>query len=76
MFVLISRLKNEIIRTDSESKRDRLIDLGYTIVEEKLNLEKMKVEDLEKYAADNGIDLSGCANKTEKIAKIKESVAG
>lgn len=74
MFVLISRYKNEVIKTDSERKRDRLIDLGYTLVEENLNLDKMKVEDIEKYAEEKGIDLSGCSNKAEKIARIKESL--
>jgi len=74
MFKLISRYKNEIIKTDSENKRDRLIDLGYTLVEEKINFEKMKVEELDIYAEEKGIDLSGCSNKAEKLEKIKNSI--
>lgn len=37
------------------------------------NFDKMKVEDLEAYAAENNIDLTGCNNKAEKVAKIKEA---
>ena len=36
-------------------------------------IEKMTVEQLEAYAAEKGIDLTGCQNKAEKIAKIKEA---
>ena len=74
MFKLISRYKNEIINTDSERKRDNLIDLGYTLVEEKINFEKMKVEELDIYAEEKGINLSGCNNKAEKLEKIKNSI--
>lgn len=37
------------------------------------NIDKMNVEQLEAYAAENGIDLTGCKNKAERIAKIKEA---
>ena len=74
MFKLISRYKNEIIKTDSENKRDRLIDLGYTLVEEKTDLKKMKAEEIDTYAKEKGIDLSMCNNKAEKLEKIKNSI--
>ena len=74
MFKLISRYKNEIIKTDSENKRDRLIDLGYTLVEEKTDFKKMKAEEIDTYAKEKGIDLSMCNNKAEKLEKIKNSI--
>lgn len=77
MFKLISKLKHEVINTDSERKRDRLLELGYTLVEEETpetDLDKMTVAELESYAKEKGIDLTGCNNKAEKLDKIKASV--
>lgn len=39
------------------------------------NIDKMTVEQLEAYAAENNIDLTACKNKAEKLAKIKEAEA-
>lgn len=77
MFVLISKLKNEVIKTEDGRKRDRLLDLGYTLVEEpekKPNLDNMTVTELEEFAASKNISLEGCANKAEKLSRIKEAM--
>lgn len=74
MFKLVSKLKHEVVKTDSERKRDRLLELGYTLVEEQAletDLDKMTVAELEAYAKEKGIDLTGCSNKAEKLEKIK-----
>ncbi|MBO5020609.1 MAG: hypothetical protein J6D52_08090 [Clostridia bacterium] len=76
MFVLLSKLKHEVIKTDNERKRDRLLELGYTLVEEKApetDLDKMTDKQLEAYAKEHNIDLKDCKNKADKLAKIKEA---
>ncbi|MBO5210377.1 MAG: hypothetical protein J6B80_00435 [Clostridia bacterium] len=73
MFVMRSKYGNEIKKVETPRKRDELKALGYTEVEDKpLTVDEMKVEQLEAYAKEKGIDLTGCKNKTEKLAKIKE----
>ena len=73
MFVMRSKYGNEIKKVETSRKRDELKALGYTEIEAKpLTVDEMKVEQLEAYAAEKGIDLTGCKNKTEKLAKIKE----
>ena len=78
-YTLRSKYSNVIQHTDSERKRDRLLDLGYTLVEDKaeseLNLDKMTVDQLEAFAKEKEISLEGCGNKAEKLAKIKEAIA-
>jgi hypothetical protein len=72
MFRLISELGNEVIETENERKRDRLIDLGYTVVAATVKtVDEMNVVELEKYAEINGIDISACKNKADKLAAIK-----
>lgn len=39
-------------------------------------LDEMTTAELEAYASEKEIDLSGCANKGEKLAKIKEFESG
>lgn len=74
MFVLLSKLKHEVIKTDSERKRDRLLELGYTLCEQaETDLDKMTDKQLEAYAKEHNIDLKDCKNKAEKLAKIKEA---
>ena len=78
MFVLVSKLKHEVIKTDSERKRDHLIELGYTLVEEKApetNLDEMTVDQLEAYAKEHNIDLKDCKNKADKLEKIKAAIS-
>lgn len=73
MFKLKNKYGNIIKTVETERERDNLIDRGYKPVENKpLLLDDMKVDQLEAYAAEKGIDLTGCKNKTEKLAKIKE----
>ena len=70
---------NAILIAKSERKRAALKELGFIEVEsvEKApitNLDKMKVSELETLAESNGIDLSDCKNREEKISKIRESI--
>lgn len=44
-------------------------------VEEKNDLEKMKVAELQAYAKEKGIELDGATKKDEILAKIKEAEA-
>ena len=75
MFIMRSKYGNEIKKVDSVSKRDELKKFGYTeVVVEPLSLDDMKVDQLEAYAAEKGIDLTGCKTKPEKLAKIKEAI--
>lgn len=80
MFTLKNKYGNIVKTVDTEREKENLKALGYKVVSatteqpEGFNLDKMKLEDLEKFAVDNGIDLTGCKNKLEKIAKIKEAI--
>ena len=76
MFTLKNKYGNIFKNVETEREKENLEALGYKVVSAttEINLDKMKVEELEAYAAENGIDLSGCGNKTEKLAKIKESI--
>ena len=72
MYKLISKLGNHIVRTDNANKRDRLIELGYRLDNSvSKSVDEMNVVELEKYAEINGIDISACKNKSEKLAAIK-----
>lgn len=76
-YVMRSFYGNEIKEVDTERKRDELKELGFTEIKEEtegVNLDKMKVSELESIAESNGIDLSDCKNREEKILKIKESI--
>lgn len=44
-------------------------------IEEKTDLEKMKVGELQAYAKEKGIELDGATKKDEILAKIKEAEA-
>lgn len=44
-------------------------------VEEKTNLKKMKVEELQAYAKEKGIELDGATTKADILAKIEEAEA-
>lgn len=65
---------NAVFLVKNERRRKELEDLGFTKIENKVDLDKMTVKELEAYAVENGIDLSGCENKDKKLAKIKESI--
>lgn len=45
------------------------------IAEEKTDIEKMKVAELQAYAKEKGIDLDGATAKADILAKIKEAEA-
>jgi len=75
MYTLKSKYGNVVIETENERRRDRLIDLGYTEVEATVKtVDEMTVPELEAYAKEKNIDLSGCSNKTEKLAAIKAAI--
>ena len=44
-------------------------------VEEKTDIEKMKVAELQAYAKEKGVELDGATTKAEILAKIKEAEA-
>lgn len=73
-YTLKSRYGNIVQNTDSERKRDRLLDLGYTLVEDDINLDKMTVDQLKAFANEKGISLEDCKNKAEILEKIKLTV--
>ena len=74
-YTMVSRYGNEIKEVDSERKRDELKALGYKVLEPKaIPIDEMTVPQLEAYAKENNIDLSGCKTKPEKLEKIKEFI--
>lgn len=76
-YVMRSFYGNEIKEVDTERKRDELKELGFTEIKEEtegVNLDKMKVSELEAFAESKGIDLSECKNREEKLDKIKNSI--
>lgn len=74
MFKMRNAVGSAIIIAKNERRRDELLKRGFTLVEDNVNFDKMKGDKLEKFAADKGIDLSGCKNREEKLAKIKEAI--
>lgn len=76
-----------LVEVDKKKVSDALIASGYfSFVEELANtndnktggdkpLEKMTEKELEAYAAENGIDLSGASKKAEKLAAIQQALA-
>lgn len=74
-YVMISQYGNEIKKVDSERKRDELKMLGYREFKPKeIPIDEMTVPQLEAYAKENNIDLSGCKTKPDKLEKIKEFI--
>ena len=72
---LKNKYGNIVKYAENEREIERLKGMGYTEVEEKeIPLDDMTVPQLEAYAKERNIDLSGCKNKTEKLAKIKEFI--
>ena len=77
MFTLKSKYGNLIKRVETEREKESLLDKGYILVEEHtetINLDKMKVSELEALAESKGIDLSDCRNREDKLTKIKEAI--
>ena len=75
MFTLKNKYGNVFHKVNGERERDELLKSGFTLVENEVNFDKMKTEELDEYAVKNGIDLSECKNKAEKLAKIAEEKA-
>lgn len=77
MFKMRNAIGSAIIIAKTDRRCDELISRGFTLVEEQtkgINLDNMKVAEMEAFAKDKGIDLSSCTNKAEKLEKIKESI--
>lgn len=80
MFTLKNKYGNIVKTVETQREKENLEALGYEVVSatteqtEGLNLDNVKVAELEAFAKDNGIDLSDCGNKAEKLEKIKESI--
>lgn len=80
MFKMVNRYGNAHKIAKTERERDELLRAGYKLEEEtavtgdKTDIDKMTVDQLENYAKEKNIDLTGCNNKAEKLAKIKESI--
>ena len=77
MFTLKSKYGNLIKRVESEHEKESLLDKGYILVEEHtetIDLDKMKVSELDALAESKGIDLSECKNREDKLTKIKEAI--
>jgi hypothetical protein len=74
MFTLRTKYGNILKHVETERKKEAFLDMGYELVSATTEIEfdKMKVSQLEAFAENNGIDLSGCKNREEKLAKIKE----
>jgi hypothetical protein len=74
-YVMISYYGNEIKEVDSERERKELEALGFKEAEKETpNVNEMTVAKLEAFAKEEGIDLSECKNKTEKLEKIKNII--
>lgn len=83
MFTL--ELLNVVKQTDSEIKRDALIELGYKLVETEevetvgetttptveSELDTMTLTELKDYAAENGIDIKGLTAKADILEAVK-----
>ena len=81
MIKLVNEYGNAMVIANSERQAAQFEYRGFKRVEEPnegdtegVNLDKMRVAELEVYAQLNGIDLEGCSNRSEKLAKIKESL--
>lgn len=80
MVKMVNRWGNVHV-TVTERRAKYLEGIGYKRVEEPqqgasegVNLDKMTKPQLEAFAKENGVDLAGCANNTERVAKIKEAL--
>lgn len=76
MFTLKNKYGNILKRVETDREKEALLDMGYELVEEsgEVDFDKMKVSELEAFAGNNGIDLSECKNREEKLSKIKEFI--
>ena len=77
---------NPFIEVEKKEVSDALVASGYcSFVEGGVNadndkggdkpLEKMTEKELDAYAAENGIDLSGAGKKADKLAAIQQALA-
>ena len=77
MFTLKNKYGNLIKKVETDREKEMLLDKGYILVSattENINVDKMRVSELEALAESKGIDLSECKNREDKLAKIKEAI--
>lgn len=75
MFRMVNEWGNVYKEVKTEREKEELEKLGYKEVTEEIPIDKMKVDQLKKFAEENGIDLTGCSNKTEMIEAIYKALA-
>lgn len=77
MFTLKNKYGNILKHVETDREKEALLDIGYELVAATTETEfdKMKVSELEVFAGNNGIDLSECKNREEKLSKIKEFIS-
>jgi len=72
------------VDVENKATADALVSSGYFVIDRKVKnsapigeipVEKMAEKQLDDYAAENGIDLTGLKKKAEKLAKIQEAIA-
>lgn len=72
MFVLKNELGTAFVETESKLRCEDLKERGWTLVEKaEKSLDKMKKEELEKLAAEKGVDISGAKNNAERVQLLK-----
>lgn len=81
MIQMVNIYGNAYVTAATERRAAELEKRGFKRVEaspkatdNKADMNKMTVAELERYAAEHGIDLTGCSNKALKLEKIKASV--
>lgn len=61
---------------EDEHVNEKLVKVMSDVENALKTIEEMTVAELEAYALEKEIDISECANKAEKLAKIKEIESG
>jgi hypothetical protein len=75
MFSFVNRFGNVYKEAKNEREKKELESLGYKQVVKEVSFDKMRVDELEQFALEKGIDLSGCTRKDEKIDAIVKAMA-
>lgn len=72
--VIEAMIKNkELVKVD-ESKTEVAVPVNNTSEEPEKDFTKMTVKEIDAYAQEHGIDLTGATNKEEKIALVQAAV--
>ena len=73
----LCRFVNGVYETNDEAVASKLKEMGYTVEGEAdaKPLDKMKVEELQAYATEHGIDLGGATKKADILEIIQKAEA-